>query len=129
MDKINKIYARLDKNNVVIKMFSSVFERPLDTDKLVEEGNEEYHAHVHLKYTVRDESGNYNYKYENSTLVELTDEEKETLFPAPTPEPNAQDILNAQLLKSKAEITTQLDNQKTLNAQLLLDIAKLKGGN
>lgn len=44
-------------------------------------------------------------------------------------QPNAQDILNAQLLKANAEITTQLDNQKTLNAQLLLDIAKLKGGN
>lgn len=59
----------------------------------------------------------------------LPEEEKEKLFLTKVAQPSAQDTLNAQLLKANAEITTQLDNQKTLNSQLLLDIAKLKEGN
>jgi hypothetical protein len=114
MENTNKIYARLDKNNVVIKMFSSVFEQPLYTDKLVEEGNEEYHAHVHLKYAVIDENGNYNYKYENDKLIELTEEEKEILFPAPTPEPTETEILQKQLLETQA-IVANLQEQILLN--------------
>lgn len=77
----NKIYARVNEKGIVVKLFSSVFEAPLETDKLIEEGNEEYHAHVHLKYKLTDYDGNYNYKYENDKMILLTDEEKKTLFP------------------------------------------------
>lgn len=77
----NKIYARLDKKGVVIKLFSSVFEQTLEGDVLVEEGNEEYHAHVHLKYTLMDTDGRYNYIVRDGQISLLTDEEKEELFP------------------------------------------------
>lgn len=120
MENTNKIYARLDKNNVVVRMFSSVFEKPLDTDKLVEQGNEEYHAHVHLKYTVIDENGNYNYKYLNNRVIELTETEKEILFPKPVPQPSETEIMIANLLKTNAE-------QQSINATLLKEIAELKG--
>lgn len=127
-DYKNKIYARLNEKNIVIKLFSSVFEAATETDKLIEEGSEEYHAHVHLKYKLIDKYGNYNYKYENNKLVLLTDEEKKKLFPKPVEKPDDQEILNSQLLKSNADIKTQLSEQQEINADLLLQIAKIKGG-
>ena len=81
MDQLtNKIYARLD-GEIVIKLFSSVFEQPEKGDVLVDEGVEEYHAHVHLKYLVMDDQCRYNYKVINGELIELTEKEKDTLFP------------------------------------------------
>lgn len=116
----NKIYARKREDNVVIKFFSSVFENNLDTDFLVEEGNEDYHAHVHLKYRLTDEEGRYNYKISEDKLIELTEEEKEKLFPPTAPQITEQVILNTQLLQSNAQ-------QQLINAQILKQIAELKG--
>ena len=116
----NKIYARKREDNVVIKFFSSVFENNLDTDFLVEEGNEDYHAHVHLKYRLTDEEGRYNYKISEDKLIELTEEEKERLFPPTAPQITEQERLNAQLLQSYAQ-------QQLVNASLLKQIAELKG--
>lgn len=114
----NKIYARLNEDNIVVKLFSSVFETPLETDKLIEEGNEEYHAHVHLKYELVDMNGDYNYKFENEKMVELTDEEKAQLFPKvePVVEPSLADQIKA--LKQ--------DNED-LQA-CILELASLMGG-
>ena len=87
MNYTNKIYARKnDNNNIVIKLFSSVFEENLNTDFLIEEGNADYHAHVHLKYQLTDEDGRYNYKISGDKLVELTEEEKKKLFPQQEPQ-------------------------------------------
>lgn len=116
----NKIYARKREDNVVIKFFSSVFENNLDTDFLVEEGNEEYHAHVHLKYRLTDEEGRYNYKISEDKLIELTEEEKEKLFLPTAPQITEQERINAQLLQSNAQ-------QQLINANLLRQIAELKG--
>ena len=116
----NKIYARKREDNVVIKVFSSVFENNLDTDFLVEEGNEDYHAHVHLKYRLTDEEGRYNYKISEDKLIELTEEEKEKMFPPTAPQITEQERLNAQLLQSYAQ-------QQLVNASLLKQIAELKG--
>lgn len=116
----NKIYARKREDNIVIKFFSSVFENNIDTDFLVEEGNEDYHAHVHLKYKLTDEDGRYNYKILEDQLVELTEEEKEKLFPPAQPQIPEQEKLNSQLLQSYAQ-------QQLINASLLKQIAELKG--
>lgn len=123
----NKIYVRLDENGIVIKLFSSVFEQALKTDVLIEEGNEEYHAHVHLKYQLVDMEGRYNYKYEKKKLIELTEEEKEILFPAPKPQPTEQQILNAKLLQDYANTQLELEQQKQLNAEILLQLANIGG--
>ena len=116
----NKIYARKREDNIVIKFFSSVFENNLDTDFLVEEGNEDYHAHVHLKYRLTDEEGRYNYKISEDKLIELTEEEKEKLFLPTAPKITEQERINAQLLQSNAQ-------QQLINANLLRQIAELKG--
>lgn len=119
----NKIYATIDERGIVVGLFSSVFEKPKETDKLIEEGNEEYHAHVHQKYKLFDEKGRYNYKYEGDKMVLLTEEEKEKLFPqAPeVVEMSAQEKLNAQLIKDNAGYKMQL-------ALLTKQIAELKNG-
>lgn len=88
----NKIYAR-PQNGLVIKFFSSVFEQPQGGNVLVEEGNEDYHAHVHLKYQVLDENFCHNYKVVGSEIFLTTEKEKAaelankpTVIPPPTPE-------------------------------------------
>lgn len=103
----NKIYARLNEKNVVIKLFSSVFEQPMENDLLVEEGNEEHHAHVHLKYQLMDMNGDYNYKFENEKMVELTDEEKAKLFPVVEVDPVEPLEDQVKTLKSQIEIMQQ----------------------
>lgn len=65
---------------------------------------------------------------EGATQQEI-EEWQEQNKPNP-PQPSVQDTLNAQLLKSNAETKIELNKQKQLNSQLLLEIAKLKqGGN
>lgn len=108
----NKIYARLDEKGVVVKLFSSIFEQSLEGDVLVEEGNAEYHAHVHLKYTLMDMEGRYNYIVRDGEMVELTDEEKEELFPK-------EEIIPKPTLEEKyAELEA-----------CVLELAELVGGN
>ena len=126
----NKIYARLNKNNIVIKLFSSVFEQPIESDKLVEEGNEDYHAHVHLKYQLIDMNGNYNYKFVDDKMVGLTEEEKEKLFPKvePVVEPTLEEKVlslendNANLLFDLADKDVRLNQLENDFADLLLNL-------
>lgn len=126
----NKIYARLNEENVVIKLFSSVFEQPVEGDKLVEEGNEDYHAHVHLKYQLVDMNGNYNYKFEDEKMVKLTEEEKEKLFPKvePVVEPTLEEKVqsleddNANLLFDLADKDVRLNQLENDFADLLLNL-------
>lgn len=42
---------------------------------------------------------------------------------------NKQDKFNADLLKQNAQLLTEINAQKQLNSQILLELAKLKGGN
>ena len=126
----NKIYARLNEDNIVVKLFSNVFETPLETDLMVEEGNEDYHAHVHLKYQLMDMNGDYNYKFENEKMVELTDEEKAQLFPKvePVKEPTLEEKVqsleddNANLLFDLADKDVRLNQLENDFADLLLNL-------
>ena len=114
----NKIYARLNEENVVIKLFSSVFEQPMEGDFLVEEGNEEHHAHVHLKYELVDMNGDYNFIVKDNKLVELTDEEKAQLFPKVEP-------VKEPTLEEKYE---KLEAKNIELEECLLELAELIGG-
>lgn len=42
---------------------------------------------------------------------------------------NKQDKFNANLIKQNAQLLTEVNAQKQLNSQILLELAKLKGGN
>ena len=114
----NKIYARINESDVVVKLFSSVFEQPLETDILIEEGDEEYHAHVHLKYALIDNEGRYNYSIKDNELHELTDEEKAVLFPVEEP-------VKELTLEEKYE---ELKAKNIELEECLLELAELIGG-
>lgn len=77
---IMKIYARTNDSGIVIKLFSDVREAPTDSDLLIEEGNQQYHAHVHLKYELMKIYKNlpfYKYKIVDNEMVERDDQEFE----------------------------------------------------
>ena len=65
-------------------------------------------------------------KWDGSKWTIIEEYPKEEL---PIPQPSTQDKLNAELIKQNAELKVEFDKQKTLNSQMILEIAKLKGGN
>lgn len=83
MDKI-KVYVKLDENNVITQINSSIFLKDVTDWVEIDEGMGDKFAHAQSQYLPKglvDEQGRYNYKYVNG-LVALTDEEKDELFPA-----------------------------------------------
>lgn len=130
-----KVYVKVDTSNTITQVESDLSDIDFSIGWIqIDEGTGDKYSHAQSNYfpeekPLRDNQFRSNYKLVDNKPVELTEEEKEKLFPEQAQQPSSQDTLNAQLLKANAEITTQLDNQKTLNSQLLLDIAKLKGGN
>lgn len=102
MDKI-KVYVKLDENNVITQINSSIFLKDTSDYVEIDEWQEglprDKFAHAQGNYLPKgltDQNGKYNYKFDNG-LVELTDEEKEVLFPAPKPQPTELEKLDARL--------------------------------
>ena len=118
-----KVYAKLDNHNVITEINSSIFLDNVEDYICIDEGNGDKYAHAQGNYLEKpliDFQGRYNYKILEDQLVELTEEEKEKLFPPPTPQITEQEKLNSQLLQSYAQ-------QQLINASLLKQIAELKG--
>lgn len=93
-----KVYVKLDENNVVIAINSSVFLHDASEWVEIDEGHGDKFAHAqgnYLEKGLTDENGKYNYKWYRKKLVVLSDEEKEALFPTPTPQPTSEERLEA----------------------------------
>lgn len=123
-----KVYIKLDKNNCIIGVESDLTLKDTTDYVQIDEGNGDKYAHAQGNYfpkdkPLRDFEGICNYKYVNNEIVELTDEEKENLFPTPVKQPTEQQILNAKLLQDNANMQLELEKQKQLNAQILLQLA------
>lgn len=74
----------------------------------------------------QDTNGNEIFAFRGiSDFTGFTIEEGQTFD---TEDPSEQEILNAQLLKENADIKTQSVDQEELTANLLLQVATLKGG-
>lgn len=129
-----KVYITIDSNNCITNIDSSISSQYIDFSKewiVIDEGYGDKYSHAQGGYfpkekSLRDIMGRCNYKYIDNKVVELTDEEKEKLYPATLPQPNEQQVLNAKLLQDNAEMSIELEKQKQLNAQILLQLA---GGN
>ena len=121
MENKIKVYIKLDSNKCVTDINSSVFVKNIDGHIEIDEGYGDKYTHAQGNYLEKpliDFKGRYNYKYVDNNIIELTEEEKESLFPIQQiPE---QEKLNAQLLQSNAQ-------QQLINANLLRQIAELKG--
>ena len=88
MKEIIKVYVKLDANNSIIEINSSVFLE--DTTGFIEidtsENGKERDKYVHaqnnyLKKGLFDFQNRPNYKYIDNKVQELTEEEKEKLYP------------------------------------------------
>ena len=83
MDEI-KVYVKLNENNVITQINSSIFLKDMTDYICIDEGTGDKYAHAQGNYLPKgltDDKGRYNYKYDKK-LVLLTDEEKDELFPA-----------------------------------------------
>lgn len=100
-ENIIKVYAKVDENDVIISINSSIFLSDTSDYIIIASGYGDKFVHAQSNYLEKglsDEQGRYNYKYIDNSLIELTEEEKQELFTQPTPEPTEQEKINAQLM-------------------------------
>lgn len=107
--KPNKIYAKINDANFVTEFFSSVFKQPSETDIFIEEGYEDYHAHVQIKYHVRDELDRLNFKFTNGQLVKLNEEEKDEITQVTESTPGEELSLQEQILKETKQNSANIE--------------------
>lgn len=124
-----KVYVKLDENNCIAVVESDLTLKDTTGYVQIDEGIGDKYSHAQGNYfprdkPLRDSQGRCNYKYVNNEVVELTDEEKESLFSTQLQQPTEQQILNAKLLQDNANMQLELEEQKKLNAQILLQIAQ-----
>lgn len=108
-----KVYIKLDENKIIKRIESNISSSYINfTDWLeIDEGYGDKFSHAQSQYLERgltDEKGRYNYKYDNA-LVELTEEEKNILFPPVEPKPSELEILRQEkevLAKSVYDLTS-----------------------
>lgn len=115
-DVIYEVYILLDKNNSIIAVESTGFYSVDEfTEKgyiKIDEGSDSYiykHAqpnYLYEKYgkTTYDGHGLPNFKYENGKITELTDEEKQSMYPSAESQPTEQDLINADLYMQIAQL-------------------------
>lgn len=108
MDKI-KVYIKLGKNKTICEIESSVFLKDTEGYLQIDEGYGQKYAHAQNYYfpiekPLRDNQGRCNYKYVDNKVVELTDEEKEKLFPPEPQEPTTEETLLKEMASLKIEI-------------------------
>ncbi len=89
-----KVYIQTDINKTVTAINSSIFLQDTTVWIEIDEGNGDKYAHAQSQYlekSLMDEKGRFNYKYDN-VLIELTEAEKEILFPPLPPQPTVEDF-------------------------------------
>lgn len=84
---MTKVYVKTDTNTVITEISSDVFLSDVDGYTLIDEGNGDKYAHAqgnYLESGLIDERGRYNYKLRDGNVTELTEAEKDILFPDDT---------------------------------------------
>lgn len=116
-----KVYVKVDSDKIVKEVNSSIFIRnPTDFIE-IDEGYGDRYSHAQSQYLEKvliDIKGRYNYKWDNK-LVELTEEEKDILFPPIEPKPTEYDTLKSEIEFGRMVRETQ---------QAEIDYLKLIGG-
>jgi hypothetical protein len=134
LDNKIKVYAKVAANTIIKDINSSIFLNSTDGYVCIDEGIGDKFAHAQGSYLdkgVIDSSGRYNYKYIDNKVMELTEEEKATLFPPVTPQPTldetlAKEVANIKLDSMKKD--TVITNALKTIADLKVEIMNLKGG-
>lgn len=83
-----KVFVKLDSNNVITEINSDIFLDSTNGYVQIDEGEGDKYAHCQNQYlekNLRDMTNRYNYTYVNGAVHELTEEEKQVLFPPKAP--------------------------------------------
>ena len=105
MEDLIKVYIKIDENNYITDINSSIFWDYTTNYIQIDEGIGDKYAHAQGNYLLKgisDSQGRYNYKYENEKVTELTEEEKENLYSIQEKQPNKEEMLEEQLLQTQA---------------------------
>ncbi len=117
LDNKIKVYIKIDENNCITDINSSIFLNSAEGYTCIDEGTGDKYAHAQGNYLTKglvDNQGRYNYKYVDNKVIELTEEEKESLFPVQESQPNRVEQLEQQLLQTQAQLA-DLQEQILLN--------------
>ena len=101
-----KVYAKLDTNKVIIEINSSIFLQDITGYKEIDEGFGDKYSHSQNQYLDKglvDSKGRFNYKF-ITKLMELTEAEKDILFPVIPPMPSEIEVLRQQTAQSNTEL-------------------------
>jgi hypothetical protein len=72
IEEPTRVYIEINKDNNIIKVFSSDFEKPRATSILIDSGLGDKFRHAQTQYLTKplmNENGTYNYKYENGRII------------------------------------------------------------
>ena len=125
-----KVYVKINELNIITDINSSIFLDNIESYIQIDEGSGDKYAHAQGNYLEKglvDESGRFNYKFEDGKILELTEEEKNTLFPKTEVPPSKQEEINSALLQENANIRLQLVKQQKINAEIMKTLAELGG--
>ena len=125
-----KVYAKINEQNIITDINSSIFLNNIEDYIKIDEGSGDKYAHAqgnYLKKSLVDEYGRFNYKFEDGKILELTDEEKNSLFKKPEPSPSKQEEINSALMEENANIRLQLAKQQKINSEIMKKLAELGG--
>lgn len=94
-----KVYIKIDENKVIKRIESEISSPYIDFSDwiMIDEGYGDKYALAqgnYLEKGIIDEKSRHNYKYDDK-LVELTEEEKDTLFPVVAPVPTLEERTKA----------------------------------
>ncbi len=120
-----KVYVKKDEKSIITKINSDAFLESLEEYILIDEGVGDRFAHAqgnYLEHGLVDERGRYNYKLQDGNIIELTEAEKEELFPAPEPTPSDIELLGQ--MATDAEIERMELGQRMTDYELMV----LEGG-
>lgn len=93
----NKHYIRLDANSCIIIGFSDAFEQPTDTDICInQEGGRHFELSGKINPPLTNMEGQYLYTYDNGSIREMTEDERNTYCPIPDPQPSELELLKAE---------------------------------
>lgn len=101
------IYIEIDEKNRVTKIFSDLFEQPVEKSIFIEagEGDRFAHAHLYLEKTLYN-GVSYNYKYVDGAILERTDEEKASDIVIVEPQPTPLELMEIRVQELEAELLT-----------------------
>lgn len=125
-----KVYVKINENNIITDINSSIFLNDIEGYMQIDEGSGDKYAHAqgnYLEKSLVDKSGRFNYKFEDGKILELTEEEKNTLFPKTEVQPSKQEEINSALLQENTNIKLQLMKQQKINAEIMKTLAELGG--